>query len=421
MVEDNGRKAQRLGLIADPDFPERMVESLADDLPGHLEREDSLSVDYEVDPVTAGRHSLREILEAARERRRERGWDYAICVTDLPVRRESCPVLAEADSDGGVAVVSLPALGGAQPYRRTKQIISQLLDEFTAPEGEEPQQGTGSQRYGLQNWLTELVAPIYRVADAENGAVDVRYLATKTSGRLRLLTGMVRTNRPWRLVFGLSSALAAALATSAFGLSSSTIWQISDQLSPGRQTTAALVSVAALVFWLIASHGLWERRGRGGTPDREQVVLYNISTLVTLLIGVGFMYLLLFAINFAVAAFLVPTSLLGSSLGHPVSMSHYVALAWGFTTMGVIAGALGSSFESDQAVRQAAYGYREEQRRWEIQRQRDRYREQNQRREQEEPDRNPEERDEREREERQREERAQQEEQEAQERERSGD
>ncbi|WP_459155861.1 hypothetical protein [Salinifilum ghardaiensis] len=41
----------------------------------------------------------------------------------------------------------------------------------------------------------------------------------------------------------------------------------------------------------------------------------------------------------------------------------YVTLARGFTTMGAVAGALGSSLGSDRAVRQAAYGYREEQRR----------------------------------------------------------
>ena len=86
--------------------------------------------------------------------------------------------------------------------------------------------------------------------------------------------------------------------------------------------------------------------------------------LLTLAIGVGCLYVALFAINFIVAYFLVPSSLLASSVqSSAITIGTYATLAWGFTTMGVVAGALGSSLESDQAVRQAAYGYRESQRR----------------------------------------------------------
>jgi len=80
-------------------------------------------------------------------------------------------------------------------------------------------------------------------------------------------------------------------------------------------------------------------------------------------IGVGIMYGGLFAVNLGVATFLVTPGLLETELSHPATWTTYLSLAWGFTTMGVVAGALGSSLESDQAVRQAAYGYREEQRR----------------------------------------------------------
>ncbi|MCX2729892.1 hypothetical protein OOZ19_06545 [Saccharopolyspora sp. NFXS83] len=360
--QGSGSPAERvtLGLITDPDMPERVARHLADELPRHLDDElREWTVEVDVDPMTAGRHGTRDILRATRDRMDHRHWDYAITLTDLPVRANHRPVVADANIGEHVAVVSIPALGGTQPYRRSRQVVLQLADELTGREG------GADHRYGLDSKLTELVAPIRRerAQHDDDNEVDIRYTATRTRGRLRLLSGMVRTNQPWRLVFGLRNALAAAVATSAFGLSSSTIWQIGDQLGAERQIIAALGSVIILVGWLIAAHGLWEKRWDNSMRDPEQALLYNTSTVLTLTIGVGFMYAGLFVINLLVALFLVPPNLLASTLGHAADFSRYLTLAWGFTTMGIVAGALGSSLESDAAVRQAAYGYREEQRR----------------------------------------------------------
>lgn len=211
------------------------------------------------------------------------------------------------------------------------------------------------------------MAPIERERVPGSDEVDIRYSMSKGRGRTRLLAGMVWTNRPWRLIFGLSSALAAAVASSAFGLSSSTIWRIGDSLSAVHQVLAGVVSVALLVGWLITAHHLWERRRGSSARDREQVVLYNTSTVLTLTVGVGCLYIGLFAVNVGVASYLVPPTLLSSMVGH-AGWESYVSLAWAFTTMGVIAGALGSGLESDAAVRQAAYGYRENQRHLQLRR-----------------------------------------------------
>ncbi len=253
-----------------------------------------------------------------------------------------------------MAVVSLPALGGLQPYRRVRQTLVRLLDELLEPGT--PRESSRATR------LTSKLASVRR-ASPQGSDIDIRYTATRARGWIRLVTGMVRTNRPATLIFGLSSALAAALATSAFGLSSSTIWQIADQLDPARKVVAGFAAVVILVGWLTTAHRLWERVGHRESADRRLVALYNASTLATLTIGVGCMYVGLFAANLVVAWFLVTPAMLTSMLGHFAGTASYVSLAWGFTTMGVIAGALGSSLESDRAVRQAAYGYREEQRR----------------------------------------------------------
>ncbi|WP_051111760.1 hypothetical protein [Sciscionella marina] len=332
-------------------------------MPKLLGDQQDWAIEVETDPVAAGQHDVVDILGHLSRRTAQHDWDYAICLTDLPLRRDRRPIVAEVDHDEGVAVVALPSLGGLQTRRRARLLVAQIVGELSTSSGD-VEGDTQATRRGSQSGLTGFLAPVHRYETTTGqGGTGIRYQSTRRRGRFRLVTGMVRTNRPWRLIFGMTSALAAAIATSAFGLSSSTIWQLATQLDPVREVGAALASIVLLVGWLIAAHGLWERPAATDSGhDKELTRLYNISTVATLIIGVACLYLGLFVVNLAIAAFLVPTSLLTSTVGS-ASVGMYVALAWGFTTMGVIAGALGSSLESDQAVRQAAYGYREQQRR----------------------------------------------------------
>ena len=124
---------RRLGLIADPDLPDQVARYLADELPDLLGEEHSWAVEVDVDPVTAGRHNTRDILASAKQRMQQHHWDHAICLTDLPVRAAGKPVVAEVDLDRSVGMISLPALGGTQPYRRARQLVLQLVDEHVLP------------------------------------------------------------------------------------------------------------------------------------------------------------------------------------------------------------------------------------------------------------------------------------------------
>lgn len=360
-------QATLLGLIADPDMPETIADRLADTLPDQLDGEWRVEVD--ADPVTATLTGTSEILEQTAHKCDAHGWTFAICITDLPVRSDDGPVVADIDHDRGVAVVSVPGMGGLQTPRRVHQVMRQVIDELLGEyeERDEPGQVREQPRHGLSGKVIGLLAPIRRRAvETEGSHLDVRYVTPGRRGRLRLLSGMVRTNRPWRLVFGLSRALAAAVATSAFGLSSSTIWMVGDQLNIGFKVLATVTVIAALVTWLIAAHDLWEKRG-DTRSDPQLARLYNASTLLTLIIGVVALLLILFVVNFLLAWLILPASLLTSMLGTETGVGTYLAVAWAFTTLGGIAGALGSSLETDQAVRQAAYGYRESRRRAEYQ------------------------------------------------------
>jgi hypothetical protein len=60
------------------------------------------------------------------------------------------------------------------------------------------------------------------------------------------------------------------------------------------------------------------------------------------------------------AALVIDSGVMAQALGHDAGIGDYAALAWMASSLGTIAGGLGAGLESDEAVREAAYGYRAE-------------------------------------------------------------
>jgi hypothetical protein len=169
---------------------------------------------------------------------------------------------------------------------------------------------------------------------------------------------MVRANRPWRLVFGLTGALAAALAVGAYVLINSSVWKLALALGPVKLTVAAVFAVALMVMWLILNHQLWTPRAHS-----KRAELYNLSTVLTLSIGVLYMYLGVFAVVFAASTFTMDPGYFQSQIGRPLRFGDHLIVTWLASSLAIVAGALGTGFESEEAVRQAAYSYRERERR----------------------------------------------------------
>ena len=188
----------------------------------------------------------------------------------------------------------------------------------------------------------------------------VRYAAPHAFGRMRLLAGMVYANRPWRLAAGMSRVMMAAFASGAVSLAYPTIWQLSATMGPWRLTAATILSIAAMVGWLIVNHKLWERPH--SPVERERAALYNASTVITLTIGVVVLHLTSFVLLLMTAWWTLPPELLEKELGHSVGLPDLLRLAWLVAAIATLGGALGSGLEDDQAVKQAAYGARQRQR-----------------------------------------------------------
>jgi hypothetical protein len=349
-----------LGLLAAPGWPTEVAEALAEDLPGLLADRVTDAVSWRVpvrtDPAVADMSRGVEAIDLARGRLLGEGWDMAVCVTDAPLRIGTRPVVADASATHGVALVSLPALGAVQTRRRARDAVIRLVDGLV---GESLELGERGPERGarVSHRIASLAAPI-RAVEPPDDDVDLRFVAAVVRGNLRLLAGMVRANRPWRLIVRLSRALAAAAAAVVFALVSSDLWMLAAALSWPRLLVLTVLSVGATVLWLIVSHRLWEPRQ--GRASRQQTVLFNVATTLTLLLGVASLYAALFALTIGTAALVIDAGVLGGALGHAAHPGDYVALAWMASSLATIAGGLGAGLESDEAVREAAYGYRVE-------------------------------------------------------------
>jgi hypothetical protein len=350
-----------IGLIADSDLPAEIVEHLAKKLPDLLRERVDPRIDWQVSlerkplPVHQRPKALINII---REWREEQGWDLAICLTDIPFQAEGHPVVAEASGENGVGLISLPALGPANALRRTRGALVTVVRELLAQREDVSRDGDGASD-GDRDGARAAPRRARREMRREPSSAGVRFVTPPARGTLRLLAGMVRANRPWRLVLGLLSALTAAAATAALANLNSTVWRVALALSPLRLLLINVISLAIMIAWLIVVHRLWRRPSERMT--RRQAMLFNLTTFFTLLIGVGTLYAGLFAFNVLTGALVIDSRPLQTTAGHPVGVGDYLRLAWFVASLATVGGALGSGLESNRAVRAAAYRYQAQQ------------------------------------------------------------
>ncbi|WP_040239200.1 hypothetical protein [Chromohalobacter japonicus] len=81
-----------VGLVPAPEMSAEMAEQVIDQLPGLLANyvDDRLSweVQLVVDPLIGAAGASTDIIGSILEYKRDRQWDYAVCITDLPIDRD---------------------------------------------------------------------------------------------------------------------------------------------------------------------------------------------------------------------------------------------------------------------------------------------------------------------------------------------
>ncbi len=341
---------------------EELGRELAEELPAGLAARVSSEVRWEI-PVVTDELAARggagtEVIDAAHERMLRENWHLGVVLTDLPLRMGRRPVVADASATHGVAVVSLPALGAVQMRRRARDAVVRLVDGLVGESLELGGREGGDRRRRVRRRLHEIARAERTLRPDDDDDVDVRLVAAVVRGNARLLAGMLRANRPWRLIARLSRALAAAGAALVFALVTAEVWDLAAALSPWRLGALSVISMAAVVVFLILVHGLWKRRPAGGV--REQAILFNVATTLTLIIGVASLCCALFVIALGAGELMLDHRVVSGSIGDHVSFATYLKIAWMTSSLATVAGALGAGLESDAAVREAAYGYRPE-------------------------------------------------------------
>ncbi|MFI6043791.1 hypothetical protein ACIA8C_19335 [Nocardia sp. NPDC051321] len=353
-----------IGLLADPDLPSRLAQHLGDDLPAALARtlgpETTWETEVLADPFEAMYPDHDQLIDKARERVHRTPWDLALCVTDLPMQDERGVLVANVDVARRVVVISLPALGGLRLRRR----VADLALAITIALWSGPASGPS-----IAAQLARRLPAGMRVHQQPPGT-DVHIFRGGRWGVPTLLAGMVRANRPWQLIIGLSTALAGAMAGTAFGVLYSTVWQLATSLSGVRLAGISLAALTTLTIWIIAGHGLWEPRPlKRGAPDSDRK-LRNAGTVTTIAVGTTAFFGTLYVLALAAVALVVPPDYLAAILHRPAQVPDYLAMALLATVLGTVAGAVGSGLENDLTVRKAAYNHRERERRRRAEQQR---------------------------------------------------
>ncbi|KAB1946138.1 hypothetical protein F8227_13355 [Brevibacterium linens ATCC 9172] len=271
--------------------------------------------------------------------------DVNIILTEIPRHTQGDPLIAEVYSDRNLAVVSCPTLGALATKRRIIKVMMSSVNKLVPWD---PEATTRKFLLGWSNW-----------SNNEDSSHQSLHAHTITGGP-RLIMGMTIANEPWRTAPKLSGALAAASATGAFGIFYSSIWQMSTYLSTLRLLSIGALAVLVMVAWLIASHKLWDR------PVNERlatvVMYYNLSTVLTLLITVVALYAILVVLILLGGLVVIDPAFMTQQIQQEASFNNYLDIAWLSAAMGVVAGGIGASFDSDADVQKVTHGQRMRQR-----------------------------------------------------------
>jgi hypothetical protein len=329
----------------------------------------------------ATREGLEEpsvrLLEGVHERE-ARAWDFAVVVTarDLESYYASY-ALAVPSRALAVAVLSLARL--AQPEdddpetlgRRVAALAQHLFGDLNglwhrdAPEDVMHPPDAVTELDLERRWSDDehemLLAALAEVADLRleetgHSAHPVAFYARAAFDRAGEIASAVAQARPWELPLRLGRLTAAAFSALFLLMMTAEVWDLATLQTAPRIAVLSLLVVVGTTAFVVVRQKLIPRRARS-TPS-EQRVVRDVSAVVIVLLGMLTAYALLFGLTLVVGTVLFHAELIARwapGAGDHGPLPPRLHVAGLVSSLGLLIGSLGASFEGRSYFRHVIY------------------------------------------------------------------
>lgn len=334
----------RLGVLVDPSSPTPDLQVLQQDL--HATYPD-LSWDVAVlsQPLGDEEDDSLDLLEIARDRMLDEDWDLAVAVRNEALEQGRHTLRSQVSPAHAVGVIALDLV--EEPVEAAvARVVGKILGLDNDEDDDAP---TEAERRAASRAARQLATDV----EDRGREFPLVYAWRVGAANVRLLWQTIRANRPWMLAATLSKSLSAALAAGLITLMTTDLWMLSAEYNGIQMALVGTLAILSVTVSMIVGAKLWERPRRKG--EREQVMVFNIATVVTVLIGVLVLHAALTLLSLVGALMFVDDTVFTEVTGDPATFWQYCKLAWFIGGLATIGSAVGAGLEDDDDIREAIF------------------------------------------------------------------
>ena len=332
---------QLIGLVASTGYASKIAQNVQDNL--DLE---NIEFDVKSKQFIEKASNIADIYEAVEEMIDEEKWSKAIILTDLPLFDNNKTIEVDINNSYNISMVSLPAFGPIFISKKLRETIENLVYQMNETEND---------------------VNLYKGKTTKESNIKVRKdrkpherFLLKDNNFFKLFATMTILNNPLNMMSSLSSVVAVAFTTGAFGMVFSTMWNLSNSFSIERMILINLVAIISMTAWIMIAHDLWQTSNN--KSEKEIIRLYNLTTLSTLVISIITFYIILYLMFLVASIILLPSEFLPSQITvidtDKAGLTVYLRIAWFAASISTFAGAIGAGLESRNKIRESTYGFR---------------------------------------------------------------